>query len=162
MRWASETERGAARRAYAAGARRCRSRRGQFGFTLVEILVVLVILGLLFGLVAPRAIDYLSRAKTDVAKMQMENFATSLDLFRLDVGRYPIQEEGLRALVTKPREAERWNGPYLKDREVPLDPWDREYIYRTPGSHGGPYDLSSLGADGRDGGEDEDADLTNW
>ncbi len=137
-------------------------RRGQRGFTLVEILVVLVILGMLFGLVGPRVIDYLSRAKTDVSRMQLENIATALDLYRLDVGRYPSQAEGLRALVTTPAGIDRWNGPYLKDKAVPLDPWDREYIYVVPGVHDGFYDLSSLGFDGVEGGDEEAADITNW
>ena len=132
------------------------------GFTLVEILVVMVILGLLFGLVGPRVIDYLSRAKTDVARIQLENIATALDLYRLDVGRYPSQEEGLRALVEEPTGVKRWTGPYLKDRTMPLDPWDRDYLYAIPGSHDGSFDLSSLGSDGVEGGEDEAADITNW
>ena len=131
------------------------------GFTLVEILVVMVILGLLFGLVGPRVIDYLSRAKTDVARIQLENIATALDLYRLDVGRYPSQEEGLRALVEEPTGVKRWTGPYLKDRTMPLDPWDRDYLYAIPGSHDGSFDLSSLGSDGVEGGEDEAADITN-
>ena len=137
-------------------------RLDQGGFTLVEILVVLVILGLLFGLVGPRVIDYLSRAKSEVARLQMENLATALDLYRLDVGGYPSQEEGLRALVTASAGTDRWNGPYLKDKAVPLDPWDREYIYAMPGVHGGSYDLSSLGLDGVEGGDEEAADITNW
>ncbi len=136
--------------------------RGQRGFTLVEILVVLVILGLLFGLVGPRVIDYLSRAKTDVARLQLENIATALDLYRLDVGSYPTQDQGLRSLVSKPAGSERWRGPYLKDKSVPLDPWDREYIYAIPGIHDGSYDLSSLGFDGVEGGDEEAADITNW
>ncbi len=132
------------------------------GFTLVEILVVMVILGMLFGLVGPRVIDYLSRAKADVARIQLENIATALDLYRLDVGRYPSQEEGLRALVEEPTGVKRWTGPYLKDRTMPLDPWDRDYLYAIPGSHDGSFDLSSLGSDGVEGGEDEAADITNW
>ena len=140
-----------------------RARRlGQGGFTLVEILVVMVILGLLFGLVGPRVIDYLSRAKLDIARLQMENLATALDLYRRDVGGYPSQEEGLRALVAEPAGTARWNGPYLKDRAVPLDPWDRAYIYAMPGVHDGSYDLSSLGQDGVEGGDEEAADITNW
>lgn len=137
-------------------------RRDQRGFTLVEILVVLVILGMLFGLVGPRVIGYLSRAKSDVSRMQLENLATALDLYRLDVGRYPSQAQGLRALVTTPAGIDRWNGPYLKDKSVPLDPWDREYIYVVPGVHGGFFDLSSLGFDGVEGGDEEAADITNW
>ncbi len=132
------------------------------GFTLVEILVVMVILGMLFGLVGPRVINYLSRAKTDVTRIQLENIATALDLYRLDVGRYPSQEEGLGALVAGPAGVERWRGPYLKDKAMPLDPWDRDYIYAIPGSHDGSFDLSSLGSDGAEGGDEEAADITNW
>ena len=132
------------------------------GFTLVEILVVMVILGLLFGLVGPRVIDYLSRAKIDVARIQLENIETALDLYRLDVGRYPSQEEGLKALVAEPAGVKRWYGPYLKERTVPLDPWDRDYLYAMPGSHDMSFDLSSLGSDGAEGGDDEAADITNW
>ena len=139
-----------------------RARRlGQGGFTLVEILVVMVILGLLFGLVGPRVIDYLSRAKMDIARLQMENLATALDLYRLDVGGYPSQEEGLRALVAEPAGTERWNGPYLKKENSLIDPWGEPYEYRAPGDHG-EYDLFTLGADGRDGGDGEDADVTSW
>lgn len=132
------------------------------GFTLVEILVVMVILGMLFGLVGPRVIDYLSRAKSNVARIQLENLATALDLFRLDVGRYPNQEEGLLALVAAPAGVDRWSGPYLKERALPLDPWDRDYIYAIPGTHDGSFDLSSLGSDGAEGGDEEAADITNW
>ena len=95
------------------------SRRAKGGFTLVEVLVVMVILGMLFGLVGPRVINYLSRAKTDVARIQLENLSTALDLYRLDVGRYPSQEEGLKALVAEPAGVTRWSGPYLKDRTLP-------------------------------------------
>ncbi len=132
------------------------------GFTLVEVLVVMVILGMLFGLVGPRVIDYLSRAKSGVARMQLENLATALDLYRLDVGRYPSQEEGLLAMVAAPAGVDRWSGPYLKERALPLDPWDRDYIYAIPSTHDGTFDLSSLGSDGAEGGEDEAADITNW
>ena len=121
--------------------------------------MVLVILGLLVGLVAPRAIDFLSRAKSDVARIQLDNLATGLDLFRLDVGRYPNQGEGLGALVAQPAGVERWNGPYLDAASVPLDPWTRAYIYRVPGVDGRPYAIVTLGADGAEGGEDKDADL---
>ena len=136
--------------------------RDQRGFTLVEILVVLVILGLMFGLVGPRVIDYLSRAKSDVARLQLENIATALDLYRLDVGGYPSQEQGLRSLGIEPAGVKRWSGPYLKDKTVPLDPWDRAYLYVIPGIHDGSYDLSSLGSDGVEGGDEEAADITNW
>ena len=134
-------------------------RRPARGFTLVELLVVLVILGLLVGLVAPRAIEYLSRAKLDVARIQIDNLATGLDLYRLDVGRYPTAEEGLSALVARPAGAKHWNGPYLDGISVPVDPWDRTFTYRIPGSEGRPYDLITLGADGAEGGEGEDVDI---
>ena len=142
--------------------RPAKSLRRQRGFTLVELLVVLVILGLLVGIVAPRAINYLSKAKTDVAKIQLDNLATALDLYRLDVGRYPNQEQGLRALVAPPSGVAGWHGPYLKGNEVPLDPWNRDYGYEIPGEHNGPFDLWSLGGGGLAGGEDEDADITSW
>lgn len=135
-------------------------RRGDSGFTLIELLVVLVILGLLVGIVVPRAIGYLSKAKSDVAKIQIENFATGLDLFRLDVGRYPNQEEGLQALLARPAGVATWRGPYLKATGIPLDPWERPYVYEIPSKRGGPYDLSSFGADGARGGEGENADIT--
>ncbi|MSO92488.1 MAG: type II secretion system protein GspG [Rhodospirillales bacterium] len=135
-------------------------RRRAAGFTLIELLVVLVILGLLVGIVVPRAIGYLSKAKSDVAKIQLENLATSLDLFRLDVGRYPNQDEGLQALVARPSGIVTWRGPYLKASSVPLDPWERAYVYEIPGKRGGPYELLSFGADGTRGGEGENADIT--
>lgn len=135
--------------------------RGSEGFTLVEMLVVLVILGLLFGLVVPRTIDYLGRAKSDVAKMQIQNFNQALDLYRLDVGRYPTQDEGLRALIGRPGTAARWNGPYLKGSEVPADPWGRSYLYEVPSKRGQAFDLYSLGADGARGGDGENADVYN-
>ncbi len=133
----------------------------QAGFTLIELLVVLVILGLIIGIAAPRAVNFLSRAKADVAKIQIESFATALDLYQLDVGRYPATREGLGALIAPPSGAERWNGPYLRADAVPLDPWDRAYRYEAPGDKGKPYRLLSLGADGQPGGEGEDADIAN-
>lgn len=135
-------------------------RRGDSGFTLIELLVVLVILGLLVGIVVPRAIGYLSKAKSDVAKIQIENLATGLDLFRLDVGRYPNQEEGLQSLLARPTGIATWRGPYLKATTVPLDPWERPYVYEIPSKRGGPYDLFSFGADGTRGGEGDNADIT--
>jgi len=131
------------------------------GFTLVELLVVLVILGLLFGLVVPRTIDYLGRAKSDVAKMQTQNLTQALDLYRLDNGRYPTQEEGLKSLVARPGNAARWNGPYVKGTEMPPDPWGKPYVYEMPSKRGMPYDLYSLGSDGARGGNGENADVFN-
>jgi general secretion pathway protein G len=131
------------------------------GFTLVELLVVLVILGLLVGLVVPQTIGYLSRAKSDVAKIQLQNLEQALDLFRLDVGRYPTQEEGLRVLIARPANAPKWNGPYLKGGELPADPWNKPFYYEIPSKRGLAYDLYTLGADGARGGDGENADILN-
>ena len=130
------------------------------GFTLIELLVVLVILGLLVGLVGPRVVGYLGRAKTDATKLQIEHISAALDLFLLDAGRYPTQDEGLHALVERTADVKNWNGPYLKKQSVPNDPWDNPYQYRIPGEVG-PYDLYSLGADNADGGEGENQDIRN-
>lgn len=137
------------------------TRRGQDGFTLVELLVVLVILGLIVAFAAPQVIKYVGGAKTDSAKIQVERLSSVLDLYRLDVGRYPSQDQGLDALVEEPADSERWNGPYLKKADSLNDPWGRPYLYRHPGEHG-EYDLYTLGADGQEGGEGEDQDVTNW
>ncbi len=131
------------------------------GFTLVELLVVLVILGLIAGFAAPRVMQYLGGAKTDAAAIQLEKLAAVLDLYRLDMGRYPSEQEGLLALIEPPTEAESWNGPYLRKSDAIIDPWGTPYAYRQPGTNGA-FDLYSLGADGREGGEDEDKDITNW
>jgi general secretion pathway protein G len=136
-------------------------RHQQEGYTLVELLVVLAILGLLVALAAPRLIKYLGSAKDDTAKIQVEKLGGVLDLYHLEVGRYPTDQEGLTALVERPSQAAVWNGPYLKNRDSLTDPWGRPYFYRSPGQHG-DYDLYSLGADGKDGGEGEDRDVTNW
>src|SRR3990170_4320907 len=130
------------------------------GFTLVELLVVLVILGLLSALVVPRFMRQEEKAKVKAARAQIELLGTALDTLRLDVGRYPTTSEGLEALRRQPADAKKWDGPYLK-KEVPLDPWGKPYIYRSPGEHG-PYDLVSYGADGAPGGEADNADITSW
>ena len=123
--------------------------------------MVLVVLGLLVGIATPVAMRYLSTAKSRVARIQVENISVSLDLFRLDVGRYPTAEEGLRALVRRPPGLARWKGPYIEGREPPLDPWDKSYLYRlAPKGAGVAYLLRSNGADGVEGGEGEDADIT--
>jgi len=137
--------------------RSCRRRRN--GFTLLELLVVLVILGLLVGIAAPAAIKFLSKAKSDVAKIQLQSISTGLDLFSVDVGRYPSEEEGLQALISRPPGLDRWRGPYLNAKEVPKDPWDRPYVYERPAGAGGAIRLLSLGADGVEGGEGENADI---
>ncbi len=131
------------------------------GFTLVELLVVLAILGLLVGLVGPQVMKALGSSKTKTARIQIENLAGTLDIYRLDVGRYPTTSEGLQALVEKPSGVDNWNGPYLKKSKVPEDPWGYPYHYRSPGEHG-PFDLWSLGADNREGGEGEDQDILSW
>lgn len=137
------------------------SRRRQDGFTLVELLVVLVILGLMVAFAAPRLIKYVGGAKTDAAKIQIERLSSVLDLYRLEVGGYPSEDQGLNALIERPADAETWNGPYLKKADSLLDPWRRPYVYRFPGEHG-DYDLYSLGADGQEGGDGEDQDVTSW
>ncbi|MCB1885006.1 MAG: type II secretion system major pseudopilin GspG [Geminicoccaceae bacterium] len=136
-------------------------RRGEAGFTLVELLVVLVILGLLAALAGPRVIGYLSSAKTDTARLQISGFKTALDTYRLDMGAYPTSQEGLKALVAAPNNQGNWRGPYLTSNGVPLDPWGNPYVYRAPGEGGRAYDLVSLGNDGRVGGSGEAADVSN-
>ncbi|AEH45973.1 general secretion pathway protein G [Thermodesulfatator indicus DSM 15286] len=133
-------------------------------FTLLELLVVLVILGLLAALVGPRLIGKVGKAKSQIARSQIALLESALDQYRLDMGHYPTTEEGLKALVEPPANEEdkaKWQGPYLKKRKVPLDPWGRPYHYRSPGEHG-DYDLWTYGADGKPGGEGEDADITSW
>jgi general secretion pathway protein G len=130
------------------------------GFTLVELMVVVIIIGLLAALVLPQFIRQEEKAKIKAAQAQIELLGTALDTFRLDVGRYPSTEEGLQALRQKPATLDRWDGPYLK-KDLPLDPWEKPYMYKSPGDHG-PYDLVSYGADGAPGGEKDNRDLTSW
>lgn len=131
------------------------------GFTLIELLVVLVILGLLAGLVGPQVMRYLGESKTKTASLQIQELGSALDLYRIDVGSYPRTEEGLSALVQRPQNAGNWNGPYLRKREVPQDPWGNPYRYRSPGEHDA-FDLWSYGSDGRPGGDGEAQDVTSW
>jgi general secretion pathway protein G len=138
-----------------------KTKRRARGFTLIELLVVLVILGLLGSIVGPRVMKYLSKAKTDSARLQIQDFAATLDHYKLELGRYPTTDEGLKALVEQPSNAEGWNGPYLKKKEVPKDPWGNEYSYRFPGQHG-EFDLYSLGADNAEGGDGENKDVASW
>lgn len=126
-----------------------RRRPGSAGFTLIELLVVLAILGLLVAVATPQVLKYLSKAKEDTARIEVNNLSTALDLYLVDVGHYPTQQEGLQALVTNPG-TNAWHGPYLKSKSVPLDPWGQPYQYRIPGQSG-DYDLYSLGSKGTNG-----------
>lgn len=131
------------------------------GFTLLELLVVLAILGLLAAIVAPQVLRYLGTSRTQTAKVQIENIQAALDQFQLDVGRYPSTDEGLDALVKAPSTAANWNGPYLKKESGLMDPWGTRYSYRIPGKHG-DVDVYSLGSDHAEGGEGEAKDVGNW
>jgi general secretion pathway protein G len=131
-------------------AKRQRARDTKGGFTLVELLVVLVILGLVMSLVGPRVLGYLSSSRERTAHLQIESFQSALDLFYLDYGRYPTNNEGLEALVKRPSTSDHWAGPYLKQPRVPVDPWGNAYDYHVPGKTG-PYLISSPGPDGKHG-----------
>ena len=130
------------------------------GFTLMELLVVLAILGLLMSLVGPQVLNQLGGAKTKTALIQIRDLEQALEMYKLDVGRYPSTTEGLAALVQKPGGTTGWNGPYLKGN-VPQDPWNRDYVYKYPGDRG-EIDIFTLGQNGAPGGEGEDADVGNW
>ncbi len=131
------------------------------GFSLIELLVVLVILGLLAAVVAPNVMNKLGGAKSKTARLQIEDFGAALDIFSLETGRYPSSEEGLKALATDPGNTTSWNGPYLKKKTIPNDPWGNAYHYKYPGDNGA-YDLFSLGADNATGGEKDNADINSW
>ncbi len=126
-------------------------REGERGFTLVEMLVVITIIGLIMALVGPRVLNYLSESKVKTARIQIESLSSALDLFYLDNGRYPTSAEGLPALVQRPGNSGSWNGPYLKTSSVPADPWGRPYLYKSPGDHA-PYEIASYGPSGEPGG----------
>jgi len=143
------------RRRGAAGGRR------EDGYTLVEILVVITIIGMIVALVGPRVLNYLGESKIKTARIQIQSFAAALDLYYLDTGRYPLNSEGLDALVQRGSGIATWNGPYLKGGSVPNDPWGKPYVYRSPGEHGA-YDIVSYGADGQEGGTGTAADITSW
>ena len=135
-------------------------RRMPVGFTLTELLIVLVILGLLAALVGPVLYQRINPAKQSVARAQIESFMTALDSYFLDVGSFPTSQQGLGALRTRPEGVAKWNGPYLK-KEIPGDSWGNAFIYRSPGRNGG-YEIVSYGADGKEGGEADNADINSW
>ena len=141
------------------GTRNLEPRRS--GFTLIELLVVIIIIGLLAALVGPKLFGRVGKGKQAAAQAQIELFGAALDNFRLDVGRYPTSDEGLRALLVNPGAIENWDGSYLKKEEIPLDPWGHPYVYKSPGEHG-DYDIFSYGGDGVAGGEGENQDLVSW
>ncbi len=136
-------------------------RSSQHGFTLIELLVVMVIIGLLAALVGPRLFKNVGKSKITAAKTQISIFMGALGQYKLDVGTFPAAEEGMQALRTKPASSKNWEGPYLT-KEVPLDPWGNPYVYKFPGEHGEEPEIISLGADGREGGEGENADIVSW
>jgi general secretion pathway protein G len=139
----------------------CGKRKSNEGFSLIELIVVLVILGLLAAVVAPRVYQRLAQGRHQIAKIQIKEIEGALQLFSFDVGRFPTSGEGLEALVRNPGNLEAWKGPYLSKSEVPLDPWSKPYVYRCPGQHD-EFDLFSFGPDGIEGGEGENADIVSW
>jgi general secretion pathway protein G len=136
------------------------SRRKAAGFTLLELLVVMVIIGLLVGYVGPKYFSQVGKSEVKSARAQINALEKALDQYRLDTGHYPSTEQGLAALFARPSGETRWDGPYLK-KTVPLDPWGKPYQYKSPGEHG-EIDLYSYGKDGQPGGTDDNADITNW
>lgn len=132
----------------------------QLGFTLLELLVVMVIIGLLAAYVGPQYFAQLGKSEVKATQAQISALQKALDTYRIDVGKYPTTEQGLAALNTKPQNEPKWSGPYLQ-KAVPADPWGRAYLYKSPGEHG-DYDLLSLGKDGQPGGTGEAADITSW
>jgi len=139
---------------------RLRSRLGAAGFSLLELLVVMVIIGLLVSYVGPRYFSQIGKSEIKAVRAQIDGFEKALEQYRIDTGRFPNSEQGLGALFTKPNNEPKWSGPYLK-KAPPPDPWGNPYQYKSPGEHG-EFDLFSFGKDGRAGGSGEDADITNW
>ena len=134
--------------------------RAHHGFTLLELVMVLVIIGVILAMVGPRVFTNLGRANSEVAKTKIEQIGGQLELFKLDTGRYPSTQEGLNSLLTAPSGLANWNGPYIRDQKMLKDAWSRDFVYRAPGEKDA-YDLLSLGADGKEGGEGENRDIRN-
>lgn len=143
-------------------ARISRRESGEAGYTLMELLVVLAILGLLAAVATPMVLHYLDSAKVSTAKTEVSNLSAGLDLFKYDVGRYPTSQEGLEALVSAPEGVENWNGPYVKKTTKLSDPWGHPYNYKFPGTHGGEFDLYSYGAHADTAKNDEKPPISNW
>ncbi len=133
----------------------------QSGFTLLELLVVLGIIAMLAGIVGPQVMKHMGESKTKAAKVQIEDLSATMDMYKLDAGSYPNSQQGLQALIEAPDNAKRWNGPYLSKSKIPLDPWQNEYHFVSPGEHG-KFDIFSYGADDKEGGEGEDRDVNSW
>ena len=131
------------------------------GFTLIELLIVMIIIGLLAAFVVPKLIGRVDESKQTAAKAQIELISTAIDIYKLDTGKYPLQDTGLSALNTKSEDVDNWNGPYLKKEKVPKDPWGADYIYKYPGEHG-DFDIISYGADGAEGGDGDNEDIVSW
>ena len=137
------------------------NRKYSTGLTLIELMVVITIIALIGAVVGPQVMKQFEKAKSDTAKMQIEDFSAAMDMFYLENGRYPNSDEGLNALIQAPAGMDRWNGPYLKKRKIPQDPWNRDYHYASPGEHGA-YDLYSYGRDNTEGGDGDDRDIVSW
>ncbi|MBK7471318.1 MAG: type II secretion system major pseudopilin GspG [Betaproteobacteria bacterium] len=142
--------------------KRINATRGSRGFSLLELLVVLLLLGAFAGIFAPKIFGQAEKAKQKAAKLEIDQIGQALDLYKLEIGRYPTSQEGLAALMTAPSGTSNWNGPYLKRNAVPKDPWSNEYRYVSPGDQNRPYDIISLGSDGKEGGDGDGKDINSW
>ena len=136
--------------------------RGHRGFSLLELLVVLLLLGAFAGIFAPKIFGQAEKAKQKAAKLEIDQIGQALDLYKLEIGRYPTSQEGLQSLMVAPSGVANWNGPYLKRNVVPKDPWSNEYKYVSPGDQNRPYDIISLGSDGKEGGDGDAKDINSW
>ena len=142
--------------------KRINSARGSRGFSLLELLVVLLLLGAFAGIFAPKIFGQAEKAKRNAAKLEIDQIGQGLDLYKLEIGRYPTTQEGLQALIAAPSGVSNWSGPYLKRNTVPKDPWNTEYKYVSPGDQNRPYDIVSFGSDQKEGGDGDGKDITSW